>query len=191
MCVTCLKVNVNKDTVVLLQLRRAFWLWESREDVLGMTPRSYADLHISLYSQTNETMILFAFWFVGISQSLLRTLNNTSILTALFFLSFIFRSCDVLLRLHQSKGLCWYPFSEGLGVSQSHGHQSTHACCGWMLNKPLTCGVQCKAFLGDTVEQPRKWVGSYVSLSSVSKHCFELRLQYAFGCYVAVCVLSL
>lgn len=60
-CVTCLKVNVNKDTVVLLQLRHAFWLWESREDVLGMTSRSYADLHISLYSETNETMILFAF----------------------------------------------------------------------------------------------------------------------------------
>lgn len=57
--VTCLQVNVNKDTVVLLMERDDFWLWESREVVMSMTPRSYADLHgVFLY---NGTMILIVF----------------------------------------------------------------------------------------------------------------------------------
>ena len=43
MCVTCLQVDVNKDSVVQLQLRHTYWLWESRKDVMGMTSRSYAD----------------------------------------------------------------------------------------------------------------------------------------------------
>lgn len=46
-CVTCLEVNVNKDAVVLWQLRHAaFWLWESREGIMGVTPMSYAGLYI-------------------------------------------------------------------------------------------------------------------------------------------------
>lgn len=45
LCVTCLQVNVNKDTVVVLERRNYFCLWESREVVISMTPRSYADLH--------------------------------------------------------------------------------------------------------------------------------------------------
>lgn len=57
-CVTYLQVNVNKDTVVLLQERHELLALGKQEVVMSMTPRSYTDLCIFLY---NGTMILIGF----------------------------------------------------------------------------------------------------------------------------------
>lgn len=94
-CESCLKVNVSKGTIVLLQLEEAFGLQKNREDIMGTNPKSHGDLHIILHS---GMMILVAFWFIDISQSLLRVLNSASILTAFSFSSFIFKSFNAIKK---------------------------------------------------------------------------------------------